>query len=292
MRVKMLTALLTALCSMPGLANTLYVGYSQSEQVSAVSERQIHLTPSGISALLSVDLGEHWSLAFDYSRLDDQQSMNAFVDSQFTADSWGVSLGYYWQHWSISLAYANWQDLLQINHDTDRLFQFERDTDAPAYNLLLSRFWHFNQWYTSLSIGLSTNHWQQHTRFTNSLGPQSAVEQGNSTFTSLRLSGARTIINFAQGNISAGGSVSWNQHLNSAAATVARNGRHISQINNRQLRTRLSQQHALGSESYGQYSLYLSLELAGQWLLDLDSSWDFSTMNNSNAWSVNLGYLF
>jgi hypothetical protein len=292
MQIKMLICLPAAVCSIPSLANTIYIGHSQSQQITAISERELHLTPSGISALVAVEPGEHWSLAFDYSTQEDQQSVTNLVRSRFSSDSWGVSLGYYWQDWSISLAYANWQDTLVLNHDRDSRFQFERKTDSPTYNLSLSHYWHAKNWYSSVTLGLSTNDWQQYTRFINSLGPQSVLEKGDSTFTSLRVSGARTLLTFTQGNLSVGGSVSWNQHLDSESATVARNGRHISQISNLRLRTQLSQQHASGSESYGQYNVYLSLELGGQWLLDMDSSWDYATDNNTHAWSVNLGYLF
>ena len=69
-------------------------------------------------------------------------------------------------------------------------------------------------------------------------------------------------------------------------------GRNVNQFRNRNLINNLNNLSVSGSESYGQASVYASLDITETWLLDISTGVDFGLDETGQYWSLSLGYLF
>ena len=272
---------------------SVYVGYGQSEQMSILGERTFEFDPAGVSALVSVDLTENLSLTADVSALDDSTNPAPRVEGDFDIDSWSVGLGYYLENWSFSASFSDWEDSLVLLADTMAPLRVEQNTDAPSISVTASYDWGEDNWQMGVSTGIHYSDWEQNDRtLTRDNRLQTSVDNGDSTFVSVTLSAARFVTLSEDFALIVGGSAGWNQLTDSESTAVSRNGRNISQINNRVVRDAITGSAAIGSESYGQVNLYLSLSMGDHWVLDLNTSSDVGGDENSTAWSANLGYQF
>lgn len=275
-------------------AGSVYLGYSQTDHLSFAGFRELNFTPSGPAVLLTFEPSDKLSLAFNFAELTDHVQLTNQVGGQLGLQSYAASASYYAGAWSFSASYAHWQDDLSITADSFSPRLLKQHSDSPSLALSLAYDWQLTHWQLGMVAGLHYSDWEfAQTAFNlQSQQVQSAVDKGNSNFVSLTFLAARAFTLIANQDVILGGSISWNQLGNSDASAISRNGRNISQINNRILAHSLSLAAASGSESYGQLNLYLSYSINNHWLVDIDASTDFSSADNSRAWSVNLGYVF
>lgn len=279
--------------TLPAMAGSIYVGHSQTEQVSFIGDNTLRFDPGGQSISLSFDITDDLSLSMDYAKLDDDLQPNERVSGEFEIDSWQGGLSYFLDDWSFSLNIANWEDDLNLiarTRNPSRVVQF---TEADSYGLSAGYNWYKGNWQWGLSGSVHYNDWEQGEAIGRpDMLPQTSLDSGNATFVSLSLSTAYLVSLPQDRALLFGAGVGYNQLTSSESEAVARNGRNISQINNPSIRSQLNAQNVIGSESYGQVNAYLSYEFAQNWLLDLDASFDFGGLESTTAWSVNLGYLF
>ena len=117
-------------------------------------------------------------------------------------------------------------------------------------------------------------------------------ESGESTFLSAGIDGAWFLSITEVRNLILGVSVNWNEYLSNDADDLTFSGRNVNQFRNRNLINNLNNLSVSGSESYGQASLYASLDITETWLLDISTGVDFGLDETSQYWSLSLGYLF
>ncbi|GGA68339.1 hypothetical protein GCM10011369_07470 [Neiella marina] len=289
-------ALLTTACiTTPSIsfASAIYLGYGQSEQTTQVNERVIHFKPAGKTALLSFDLTDNLSISGDVYIADETEQVTDRVDSFLDIDSWSVGIGYYVENWAFSASYNNWQDELKLKTGKENRITFERDTESPSYSLSGGYDWYLEDWQLGVGLGVHYNDWQMTQRRDKREEPDaSSKEQGNTTFISASLSASYYLELNADYGVLTGASMQWSQVTDSESQIVSRNGRNISQVNNRRNGSLINSQSALGSESYGQLNTYVSFDLFSAWIVDLNASFDFGGDETSTAWTANLGYLF
>ena len=270
-------------------AGSIYVGYGQSEQNSIVGERTISFSPSGASVLLSFDLNENLSLSFDYAHLSDEQAISNGVNGDLDLDSWGTGLVYYFGNWALSASYSDWQDELHIAPMENSIVRLEQETSSPSSSLSFAYSWDGTDWQIGLAMGIHYSNWSQsrlsQTRPNEPL--QSAYDEGDSTFVSPSISAAKVVPISSKSDFIVGGSISWNHLTNSESLAISRNGRNISQISRRSNTSSVG-----GTESYGQLNIYVSYDISASWLVDVDSTFDIGSEENTQAWSINIGYLF
>lgn len=229
--------------------------------------------------------------------MDDKQSVNQQASGELELESLSLGAGYYLDNWSFSLSYLDWQDELLVIRDTTSRTLSTDQTDANSYAVSVSYDKTFNDWQLGVSSGLHFSDWelarQSIVRMADGeFSDQSGVDTGDSLFISLGLSAAHYHSLSATSGLMIGGSLGWNQLTDSDSEVVSRNGRNISQIANRTIRNLVTSQNIIGSESYGQGSLFLSYNFTEHWVADVNLSYDFGGEQSSSAWSVNLGYQF
>jgi hypothetical protein len=265
------------------------VGYSQSEQKSFVGERALNFSPIGPSLLVSIDLNDNLLLSFDYASLNDELVIMNTTNGNVEIESWGAGLTYYWEDWTLSANYSDWQDELRITAIASELARFSQDTQSPSSSLSMAHSWDGSDWQVGLTMSLHYSKWSQSNRSQNQLNEalQSAFDEGDSTFIGTSISTAKIVAISPQTQLVVGGSISWNYLTSNESLAVSRNGRNISQVSQR-----LSSATVTGTESYGLLNMYISYELSESWLIDLDSTFDVGGEEDTQAWSVNLGYVF
>jgi hypothetical protein len=275
-------------------AGSVYLGYSQTEQISVAGNRTLSLDPSGNVVLMSFDLSDNWSLSVDYADLGDSTALTNNATGKLNIQSWGAGVSYYWGPWSWSANYSSWQDDLSISLASTEQTLFNQNSKSPSSALSVAYNWDLTHWQLSLMAGMHYGEWRQTQKSLNreTQTAQSSLDGGSSTFVSLHLMLARLISVGGQEDLILGGSLGWNQLTNSGSAAIARNGRNVSQINNRTIINRLSAAAVTGTESYGQLNFYTSYSLTDDWLVDFDVTFDLGSEENTQAWSVNLGYFF
>ncbi|MGS2721103.1 hypothetical protein [Paraglaciecola aestuariivivens] len=282
------------LCCTSAQASSSYLGYSQAEQVSFAGNRELHFAPKGPVGLISFDLTDKLQVSVNFAELDDQMQLSERIAGQLNIESWGIFASYYWQNWSISANYSKWQDDLGIAVQQVEQSVFQQQSRSPSVSFSIGHDWTFNQWQLGLVAGLHQSKWElaQRLFYQQSQIDQSSLDQGHSRFVSLAVSTSKFVALSAQHDLMLGLSLGWNQVINSESAAISRNGRNISQITNRVIANQLAAAAAIGTESYGQMHLFVSFDLGLNWILDIDTSLDFASTQNSQAWSINLGYLF
>ena len=281
-------------------ANSVYVGYSQSEQTSVIGEREFSLDPSGMSVLASFDLSDNWVLSLDVGNQDDSGRVDQLLHANSESDSWGASLNYYWDNWVFTYGYSNWEDELVVVADRPRdnvppVEVYRQTNDSPSHALRAGYYWMGDDWQLGLTGGLHISSWEQYTKGdnpTDNFPPQDALDEGDTTFISVGLNGAKFFNFVGDQDMVLGGSVSWNELTNDDSTAVVRNGRNVNQITNRNAVNRLNATVVSGSDSYGQLNVYLSWEITENWVADVDTGIDFGSDDNSHFWSLNVGYVF
>lgn len=278
-------------------AASIYYGYSQSDQTTPVGNNSLDFTPAGSSLLISLDPTENINVYAEFSALDDTQSINEQASGTLDLESLSVGIGYYLDNWSFSASYLDWQDELLVDTiETSRRVATDV-TVADTFALSVSYDKTFESWQLGANIGLHYSDWQLDSQLLTrdsegKIRNQTSVDMGSSLFVSVGLSAAHYHSLSGASGIMFGGNIGWNHLTDSESEAVSRNGRNISQIANRTIRNLITTQNILGSESYGQASLFISYDISEHWVTDLNFAYDFGTEVSSPAWSVNLGYQF
>ncbi len=274
-------------------AASVSIGLSQSEQTSFVQDRQLDFVPQGITAFVSHDFTEKLSVSVNHTHLQDDKSLAKLIAGKVDIKSWQLGVQYYWDDWSISASFSDWQDSLNIQSTQSTRLTIEQQTESPSTSLSLTRDWSYGDWHLALTSGVHVNQWRHRSyRDATNLTAQSEVNKGTSTFVSVTASASR-LINLSNSSfVIVGSGLSWNQLTRSESSLVSRNGRNISQITNRTRGTTINLQSVTGSESYGQLNAYLSYNLSKNWIVDADISYDFGGETNSLAYAISVGYLF
>jgi hypothetical protein len=275
-------------------AGSVYLGYSQTEQLSVTKSRSLNFEPNGNVAFISFDLNDNLSLNFDYADLADGVSITNNVSDKLDIKSWGVGASYYWAAWSFSANYSFWQDDLITTLPNVEQTLFTQRSESPSSAISLAYNWNLTAWQLGLMAGIHYGDWQQYQELINreKQAKQSSLNGGNSSFVSVQVLMARIITVGGREDLMLGGSLGWNQITSSGSAAIVRNGRNVGQIKKGSAANRLSASGVTGNESYGQLNLYASYNLNDDWLVDLDLNFDLGSEDNTQAWSVNIGYLF
>ena len=293
-KIKYLSLCVLLTASPQLMASAIYLGYSQSQQASSLGNHNLDYKPAGPEVLVSLDLNDNWVLSADYSTQDDElnlaQDLNAAIDS----DSWGLGLSYYWQDWSFSASYSKLQDEQKLERQAPRPFLFAQEADAPSYSISAAYFWGQEHWFYNASLSLSYNDWQQTTTTPGNdrQRPQRITENGDSTFASVFINANRRFELAQQTAINLGLGLGWNQLLNDSSDVLSINGRNINQTRPPSNRNRLTSVAAIGGDSYGQASLFISYDFNPDWFAEISTSVNFGDGDSNQLWAVNLGYLF
>ena len=202
-------------------------------------------------------------------------------------------MGYFLDSWSFSASYTNWQDELNITDPNVNESRVQQDTDSPSISVQAGYDWQKGNWLLGTGSGFHYSDWENsERRDTRNEAPRTSVDEGSSTFVSIDVSASYLFELGGNRAVIVGASSRWNQLTDSESTAVSRNGRNISQVNNRTVRNFINSQSALGSESYGQINAFISYDINENWLLDVNGSFDFGTDESSTAWAINLGYVF
>lgn len=278
------------------LANSIYVGHSSSEQVSILGDRTINLAPVGQSLYGSVDVNDNWSVNADITRLNDDVSIDNLATLSFDVNSHSMGMSYFQDTWSVYYHYSSFDDEQVVLRSNPGTQLSSSTTKVKTHSVGGGYFWTFQEtWQMSLTGALHLSDWTQTSQSDlpdPDRPPQSLLESGESTLLSVSANLSRYIPLTESMSLTPGIFISWNDAIDSSSEVVNRNGRNVSQIRNPDVRSQISSQVATGSESYGQFSVYLSIDLTENWVLDLDTSVDFGTDEDTQSWSINLGYLF
>ena len=283
-------------CAFTANASSVYVGHSSSEQVSILGERNIDLNPSGQSIYLSLDINENWSISGDYTHLEDSSNVENLANLRFDIDTFSSGVSYFGEQWSLYYQFSSFDDEQVVTRNGDSRPVSTETTEVSTHSFGGGYYWTLQEnWQVSLTASVHLSDWDQRLQ-TNlpdpNRPPQSSLDSGDSTLVSVSGNLARFIALNETTSLTLGSFVSWNEAIDSSSETVNRNGRNVSQIRNPEIRSQINSQIATGSESYGQLSFYLSLDFMENWVLDLDTSFDFGTDENTQSWSINLGYFF
>jgi hypothetical protein len=166
---------------------------------------------------------------------------------------------------------------------------FAQETQSPSSSVSLAHSWDGSDWQVGLTMSIHYSNWRQYHLLQNRLNEvrQTGFDEGDSTFIGTSVSAAKVLPISPHTQLVVGGSIAWNYLTNDESLAVSRNGRNISQISQR-----TSSATVTGSETYGQLNVYLSYNICESWLIDVDSTFDVGGEENTQAWSVNLGYIF
>lgn len=285
-------------------ADVIYAGYSQNEVSSVVGTTDIDLEPGGLTVIASFNLNDNWSIGVDLGKQDDSSSIANTVVADYDSDNWGVNLTYYNQSWAFTYNFSNWEDDLDVTARftggfpggfPDSIPVETQNNDSPSHSLRATRYFTGANWQVGLSGGIHYNDWKQETESL-VLGGNGTIiattESGESTFLSVGVDGAWFFSVSDARNLIAGASVNWNEHLSDEVDGIAISGRNFNQFGSRNIINNLNNLTVSGSQSYGQASLYASLDITEQWIIDISTGFDFALDDNGQYWSVNLGYLF
>jgi hypothetical protein len=273
-------------------AKAVFVGYLQSEQSTLVSNKILEFSPKGTTALLSFDITPDWSLSVDYTKLNDKHLAANNAGGELDVSSWGVGVSRYINDWSFLFSYSDWHDDLKVQLK-DNVGFLDQATRSPSVSISGAYDWNQGHWQFGLSAGMHLSDWQQIS--ITPVGPNTrtkSVNEGKSTFISIALSTAKLIEITHVGNMLIGSSFSWNQLTDSDSLTDSPNGRSISRVNNRTGHDHSNIAGITGTESYGLLNFYLSYDITDAVSVDVDSTLDLGGEQNTQAWSINLGYLF
>lgn len=290
--VRLITGSLICL-NLPVHATAVYVGYSQAEQTSVIGNQSLALTPSGQSLLVSFDLSEALSFSTQVSRLTDSVQVTNKASGDVDIDSLSATVHYLKDNWSYSLGVNDWQDDLLIKGTGRNARVQKQSTQSKSVFASVGYDWQHDEWDWGLSAGVHMSRWQQDNSDKHKDGNvRSSVEDGDSTFFNLAISGSYFHPISQSAGVMLGSSVSWNELIESESKTVARNGRNIGQITKPGAGSRLSNQGVFGTESYAQVNAYAVLLFADDWSIDINVATDLATEYNSTAISASIGYSF
>lgn len=275
--------------------NSVYIGYGETELTTSVGEQTLNLTPSGVSLMADFDVTEEISVSIDTSRYSDSVTQNNLIQVEYEVETLGAGISYNLENWSTSYQYSQYNDeefsvVLIQNQPNSQI-----EAKANTHSIGLSRYFSNDDWQFSLYTGVHYSDWEQDTVI-DAPSPnrplETSVDEGDSLFVSLgggishywSLSDNRSVL--------IGTFISWNELTDSGSAAISRNGTNVSQIRDVDIRDQINAFAAIGSESYGQVNLYLSVDVTDNLVWDVDASFDFSTDDNSAAWSTSVGYFF
>lgn len=297
MSIRSKTLLFLAITTLPNLsyASSIYLGYNQSEQIVGVAENSYQLSPEGASLMLSYDLSEHWSINLDVGQLQDSRRPDAPIRLDYDADLWGVGASYYQEDWSAYYQYTAYDDK-QITLDGGPGPNSLLTSDSDSHSLGFSYYWLSTEnWQFTSSFGLHYSDWEQRQTDTPDEPDRPVIHSrtpGNATIgsISLNLTGFKTLNENYE--LSYGTYASWNEVFDSATQSSDTDRREPPRLNQPDRNDNRNNLVASGSQSYGLISFYIAVGFAENWVLDLDTSLDFGTDNDSQNWSITLGYTF
>ena len=280
-------------------ADVVYVGYSQNQLSSVVGSRNIDFDPGGLNLNASFNLNDNWSIGVDLGQQDDTGEIGNNVTAAYDSDNWGMNVTYFHQNWAFAYRFSDWRDELEVmarlNGNATEMSVQTQNNDSPSHSLSVTHYITGENWQIGLSGSLHYNDWEQ--EIVSMLGGDSNAiiatnESGESTFLSAGIDGAWFLPITEGRNLILGGSVNWNEYLSNEADDVTFSGRNVNQFRNRNLINNLNNLSVSGSESYGQASVYASLDITEAWLLDISTGVDFGLDETGQYWSLSLGYLF
>lgn len=285
---------LTALAALPLLlstetfANSLYVGYNQTQLISQFQQLQRNYEPSGLLLLGSVDVAENWSLSGNLSALDEDFSIPNAIAS-VDVDSWGASISHFRGDWSYSLSLSNWQQDGQIRVARDNRLVAQETNDATGVALNVSKDWFKGNWQFGLGAGLSYSDWEAQT------GAQPlnirVLESATSTFANITLTGSYIVPINSDMSLLLGANINWQENISSDDENTT-----LSRLNpppnGGRAPVRQLNSVAAGTESYGTMSFYLAWQIDQHWSIDADANFDIDSEDSLGGWSVSVGYFF
>ena len=277
-------------------ANSIYVGYNQTESNAIVGERQADLTPAGLALYASFDVTDNLSASIDLAKQSDDTNITPNFDVEYDSDTVGFGLNYYLDNWTFSYFFNRWEDELNGRPEANVSMpiippNYQQTSDATSNSIQASYYWTQESWQFGLSSGLHFSETDQTIDLfdtTNDTPLNNFNSKSDTTFVSIGASSA-WFFDFSEQQLMLGANVSWN-HLaddnNIASVSNLRTGSQRVNVGN-PLSNVVS-----GSESYGQLDAYASWQFHENWILDFSTGINIATDDDGLVWSLHLGYLY
>lgn len=305
--VTCLSGIVSVLFAPATLASSIFIGHANTQRLVSVAETTQELSPSGPEAFFSYDITAKWSISVDYSRLQDDETINNLVNLDYEFDSAALGLSYFADDWAVSYQFTDFeeqQDTFGNRPDAPGLF---RNTQGNSHSLTASYFISLNEnWQMSSSLGLHLNDWDEARQ---EIILETVASPNGDTDTRIQRvdfeeSGDSSLISFSANinrysmlsdntGFTFGAFLGWNEVLDSQSE--------LQSINNRNINTArgvggrggaINNFLITGGESYGIASLYLSFDFYQNWVVDLDFNTDYGTDDSIQTWSLGVGYIF
>lgn len=294
--------------------DSMTVGYGRLEQQLTLANESQTLHPVGPSVALSLDFADDWLWSLDYQQLQDDQRLGNQINSEVEVDSWGTSLDYYLDNWSLTLYYSALQDdsVVSANTPTQSPKGFRSETGkTKTLGTTVGYGWDSGPWLYNLSASMGRSHWDLNTQALVPNGPNrpSILLRESSDGHATSLGASASVAYFwpldKTGNgLMIGGLLSWQHELSGDTVQTVRNGRAVGNAGGRgvnnsgagrnaaQATNATALQSLSGDDDYGQLLLYLSYDINAHWSVGVDGSVDLASVNNGTGWALSLGYFF
>ncbi|NTS75803.1 hypothetical protein HR060_02895 [Catenovulum sp. SM1970] len=287
-------------------AHSVYLSTSKVEQTINFRQQDVMFEPDGLSAQLNLDLSNNWSWSIDYAKWQQDEVISRRLTADLDVTAFGTSVSYYYQDWSFTAFYTQWEDEVKVYDSQDNVTPYRETTESPSYAIQAAWGKAYDLWYFSSSLNLQRNEWDYFKRIKTRDRPAELIaEDADNTFVSASADLSRFIELSNPFALIAGSEISWHELVDETADTRQsrnynrpnnqnRHNRNAGRANNRQgsNQNRLALSSQFASESYGNINLYLICLLGDNWSLDASYNRDFATDNDSNAWSFGVGYNF
>lgn len=289
--------------------SSVFIGHSNSERTVAVTDTNLHLSPSGTEFYLNFDINENWSISGDYSKIEDTAFSNNII-VEYETDSQGLGISYYTDKWAVYYQFTEFENLQSIGSPLPETGNLDTRNNSNSHSLSASYFITLSQsWQMSASAGLHYNDWQevnirsfQQTISNPAQIPLTTEESGDANLVSISVNFTRYATITETVGFTIGAYIGWNEVIDNNSE-LAININRSSNRNNGRIRGNDANNSnnnfvVTGSESYGIASIYASFDFYENWILDFDMSTDFESIthfnssDSSHVWSIGLGYVF
>ncbi|MBT4522871.1 MAG: hypothetical protein HOC23_22960 [Halieaceae bacterium] len=309
---------LLLLFSSAGDASSLNLSYGQLAKHVSYQDQTLSMDPAGPGLALSLDLNEQFTVDFSYHEWEDDSDIlnRSAVDAEL--QTWGTRISYYRDNWAFSLHYYDFEDdtFVASIANPDRRYRHDV-TESSYFGGSVGYAWSSNRMFYSVSFGAQIGDWDNKVTQLQDRPPpapaprrgppppptiETEATNGDSSSLGASVSLARYWPLTENTGVLVGSLFSWNHMLSGESSLVSRNGQANSPPSNGP-GPQGNQNAAVsgftgdigsvsGGDSYGQLSLYASLNIIPSWSIDFDTGFYIGTDDSDQFWSVNVAYFF
>lgn len=272
-------------------ANNITFTNGKFDQVIALENDELEITPSENSLYLSFDLTPQWSLGFSYQGWQGKAKAKNLDLLDLSSDSWSGNLSYYQDSWSFSTSVSHSEDTINTYHGNQNQVLNLEVTNLTSLSGVIGYNWHHDNWLYDTSIGAQYSDWTiENQRFNDPLAIDkernfsSNDDSGTNIFASLSVAHIWQQSN--QKSTVLGVMILWNHSFADTSTTL----NHKQSTNSKGGKS--FQTSNIGDDTYGQAIAFVSFDITKALSVSVDSTYEIATEHNNVSYSASLNYSF